>query len=152
VEGFIDRLASLLRSLFAEDGRTSEGHTSEGRGSGATGERFRDPDLREAWEELDEYMATGSNDAAGTRTGRQSTRPRPPVDEALRPDYANLEVPFGSDIEMVRKSYKSLMLKYHPDKHAGDPEKQRIALEITKKINESFERIRARHEGGARSS
>ena len=57
---------------------------------------------------------------------------------------------FPFDIEMVRKSYKSLMLKYHPDKHAGDPQKQRIALEITKKINESFERIRARHEGGAR--
>jgi curved DNA-binding protein CbpA len=39
------------------------------------------------------------------------------------------------------------MMKYHPDKHAGDPEKQKIALEITKKVNESFERIRARTEG-----
>ena len=151
MEGFIDRLAGLLRSLFADEGRSSEGRGS-GTGPGAGGARYRDPDLQDAWEELDQYMSTGSNDAAGARAGRQSPRPRRPVDESLRPDYANLEVPFGSDIETVRKSYKSLMLKYHPDKHAGDPKKQRIALEITKKINESFERIRARHEGGARSS
>ena len=153
MEGFIDRLAGLLRSLFADEGRSSEGRgggTGAGVGPGPGGERYRDPDLQDAWEELDDFMATGSNRAAGARAERQSPRPRRPVDESLRPDYANLEVPFGSDIEMVRKSYKSLMLKYHPDKHAGDPQKQRIALEITKKINESFERIRARHEGGAR--
>jgi curved DNA-binding protein CbpA len=77
---------------------------------------------------------------------------RPPVDESLRQDYANLEVPFAADIDTVRRSYKALMLKYHPDKHGGDPQKQKIALEITKKINESFERIRAGHEGGTRSS
>jgi curved DNA-binding protein CbpA len=40
-----------------------------------------------------------------------------------------------------------LMLKYHPDRHAGDPQKQRLALEIAKKINQSFERIRSNHEG-----
>jgi len=86
----------------------------------------------------------------GTRAGRNRPRPGVPPTNPLRPDYANLEVPFGSDIETVRTSYKSLMLKYHPDKHAGDPDRQKIALEITKKVNESFERIRARHEGGAR--
>ena len=71
------------------------------------------------------------------------------MDESLRQDYANLEVPFGSDIDTVRRSYKALMLKYHPDKHGGNAQEQKIALEITKKINESFERIRARNEGGS---
>jgi DnaJ-domain-containing protein 1 len=141
VDTFIDKLADLLRSLMGEGGKPSSGRPAAS----------PDPDLRDAWNELDDFMKGGT----GARTGRpnagesrQSSRPAQPADESLRPDYANLEVPFGADIETVRRSYKSLMLKYHPDKHSGDPEQHRIALEITKKINESFERIRSRHSQG----
>jgi hypothetical protein len=142
VEGFIDRLAGLLKGLFAE----SKGGRSP-TGARADPGRHPDPDVQEAWEELDEFMRGGTKASEGPRRERYSSPPpRPPADESLRQDYTNLEVPFGADIETVRASYKRLMLKYHPDKHAGDPEKQRIALEITKKVNESFERIRARNE------
>ena len=144
MEGFIDRLAEFLKSLFGD-----EGGPTRGRGSESAGTRFRDPDLQDAWEELDDYMRAGAATESEGRTRRQSARPRRPVDESLRQDYANLEVPFGADMDTVRKSYKKLVLKYHPDRHAGNPEKQRAALEITKKINQSFERIRAQHEGGA---
>ncbi len=143
MDGFIDRLAEFLKTLFRDE-RAGGGPRPAG------GTRFQDPDLQDAWEELDDYMRTGT-DQPRQDEGRQSRR-REPVDESLRQDYANLEVPFGSDIETVKKSYKALMLRYHPDKHGGDPQKQKLALEITKKINESFERIRARHEGGSRSS
>lgn len=149
MEGFIDRLAGLLKSLFSEDRGPREGRTAPGGQA-----RHADPDLQDAWQELDEFMRTGSNDRARTRgsdrtgSSRASPPPRQSPDESLRQDYANLEVPFGADIDAVRRSYKSLMMKYHPDKHAGDPEKQKIALEITKKVNESFERIRTRTEGG----
>ncbi|MGA2975603.1 MAG: J domain-containing protein [Spirochaetia bacterium] len=138
MEGFIDRLADFLRSLLGSDGEPSRGGAQ-----GAESAHFRDPDLQDAWEELDDYMRTGKSDP---KRNRESPRARRPVDESLRQDYANLEVPFGADIETVRKSYKTLILKYHPDKFAGDPQKQKVALEITKKINESFERIRSRHE------
>jgi DnaJ-domain-containing protein 1 len=138
---FIDRLAGFLRDLL--------GDTTRERPSRSSG--YQDPDLRDAWEELDDYMRGGTGErtqARGQRSGRQESGGiRPPADESLRQDYANLEVPFGADIETVRKSYKTLILRYHPDKHAGDPEKQRIALEITKKVNQSFEKIRSRHEG-----
>ena len=147
MDGFIDRLYELWKSLFGNEGEKERPGASEG---GDRGRAAGDPDFQEAWEELDEYMRTGSNRArsnraAGSRDGPGPERPRP-VDESLRQDYANLEVPFGADIDEVRRSYKRLMLKYHPDKHAGDPEKQKLALEITKKINESFERIRSRQE------
>lgn len=122
MDGFIDRLSELLRSLFGGGEETA----------------VRDPDLDAAWEELDDFMGTAEG------KNRRSSPPAPPGDENLRRDYANLEVPFGADIEEVKRSYKTLILRYHPDKHAGDPEKQRIALEISKKINESFERIRKR--------
>lgn len=134
MEGFIDRLAELLKALFGNE--QDRPRT----------QRPIDPDVQAAWEELDEYMRTGANRSAGARDRSEARAPRPP-DESLRGDYANLEVPFGADINEVRASYKRLMLKYHPDKHAGDPEKQRLALEIAKKINQSFERIRNHQEG-----
>jgi len=142
MDGFIDKFAEFLRSLFSDGERTPGGRTQAGESG-----RFRDPDLQSAWEELDDYMR-GTEKGAGPGPRDKGTgRARPPVDESLRPDYANLEVPFGADMATVMKSYKSLILKYHPDKHAGDPEKQKIALDITKRINESYERIRSRQEG-----
>ena len=143
MDGFIDRLAELWKSLF---GSANEPDQRPGDRSSSSGEHMSDPDFRAAWEELNEYIRTGSSRPRDEGAGRRARAPRSP-DESLRQDYANLEVPFGADIEDVRASYKRLMLKYHPDKHAGNPEKQRLALEIAKKINQSFERIRNHQEG-----
>ncbi len=135
---FIDRFAEILKSLL-RDGE--ERRESPGAGNG-----FFDPDVSEAWEELEEYLRTGkSGEKQGAWGKRENAgRMRGPRDEDLRQDYANLEVPFGADVEDVLKAYKTLILRYHPDKHSQDPEKQRMATEITKKINGSFERIRSR--------
>jgi DnaJ-domain-containing protein 1 len=146
MKGFTDRLAEFLRSILGSDG--IDGNATAQPRSRAS-ERFADPDLQEAWNELDDYMNTGR------KTPRESARERArspggarqQPDESLRPDYVNLEVPFGADAETVRRSYKTLMMRYHPDTFAGNPEKQRVALEITKKINQSFEKIRNSHEG-----
>ena len=161
MDGFIDKFAEFLRSLFSDDngtstGRARGGEKSAGYGSTRSGNtpyvggeeaRFRDPDVQSAWEELDDYMRGAQKDAGSGPRQNQSRRQQRPVDESLRPDYANLEVPFGADMAKVMASYKSLILKYHPDKHAGDPEKQKIALDITKRINQSYERIRSRQGG-----
>jgi len=147
---FTDRLADFLRSLMGGDGDEA-GRPASPSGAGSR-QRFVDPDLQEAWKELDDYMNTGREtprsdprEQARSSTGQQA---RP--DESLRQDYVNLEVPFGAPLEDVKSSYKRLVMRYHPDKFAGNPEKQRDALEITKKINQSFERIRSSHEGRAR--
>ena len=137
MEGFIDKLAGILRGLFG-----CEEIGAEKRPPGNA--RFTDPDIADAWEELDDFLSTGAEEGRWAR-GNRARGPSPnrsSVDEALRRDYANLEVPFGADIDEVKKAYKTLILRYHPDKHSDDPERQRIALEITKKINESFERIK----------
>ncbi len=55
--------------------------------------------------------------------------------------YAALEIPYGSDLETVRQAYKRLMKKYHPDRHARDPEKQRVATEVVKQINHAYSEI-----------
>ena len=143
MDGFIDRFAGFLRSLFSEDSRSAGGQARR-----AEETRFRDPDVQNAWEELDDYMRGTTRETGDGRGERESAGQQRPVEESLRIDYANLEVPFGADMAKVMKSYKSLILKYHPDKHAGDQEKQKIALDITKRINQSYERIRSRHHSG----
>ena len=148
MDSIIDRLAAVLRSLLGGGETRSSPPPGE-----ASKQRFTDPDLAEAWEELEDYMNRGSGAAAkedtnARRDGRRQARtPRRTPGESLRQDYANLEVPFGADIEEVRKAYRTLILRYHPDKHGGNTESQSVALEITKKINESFERIRAFSDG-----
>jgi DnaJ-domain-containing protein 1 len=125
-------------------------------------------DFEEAWEELNQFLLhsdepfyrrpraeplrgnyTNRDSSYGSyRTYTRAHRPepaRPDPQEHLRQDYANLELPFKSDLETVKKQYKSLLRKYHPDRFAQDPEKYRYATEVTKKLNESFHRIKEYH-------
>lgn len=63
------------------------------------------------------------------------------IDPKIAGYYANLEIPYGSDLETVRRAWRKLVAMYHPDKFAGDPEKQRIATELTKGINRAYEEL-----------
>lgn len=53
--------------------------------------------------------------------------------------YNALEIPVGSSWEDIRTAYKSAMKKYHPDRFANDPEKQKIAQTLAQKINEAYQ-------------
>lgn len=116
-------------------------------------------DFEEAWEELNRFLLHPEESfyrrpraeplRGYTQTDYRKAfyeTPKPDPQEHLRQDYANLEVPFKSDLDTVKKQYKKLLRKYHPDRFAQDPEKYRSATEITKKLNESFQRIREYHE------
>lgn len=52
--------------------------------------------------------------------------------------YAALEVPAGSDFATVRKAYRTLMRKYHPDHHTESPAKQKAANEVAQRLTESY--------------
>jgi DnaJ-domain-containing protein 1 len=94
---------------------------------------------RRAREEVDELL------------GGKRTRPTPPPrrppprtaagDDAIRRAYASLEVPAGSDFETVRKSYRRLMRKYHPDLHGGTPEKSRAATDLTQRLTQAYKTL-----------
>lgn len=66
------------------------------------------------------------------------------VDPELARFYANLEVPYGSDLETVTKSWKRLLRQYHPDMHSDDPEKQQIANQLVQELNRSYEELKKR--------
>jgi len=85
-------------------------------------------------------------DVLGGRTRRSTPPPRTPPrtaagDDALRKAYAALEIPAGSDFETVRKSYRRLMRKYHPDLHGGTPEKHRAATDLTQRLTQAYKTL-----------
>ena len=136
-----DRLGDLIRTILDDD---TEGDASGPNGSGRAPYR-NDPEMRQAWEELERYM---NEDPPQTRA-RPSASQRPgraPVSETLRKDFRNLEVPFGAPLADVRQSYKRLMTAFHPDRHSADPDRFRTATEVTKKLNQSFQRIKSYYE------
>ncbi|MEM1204759.1 MAG: J domain-containing protein [Acidobacteriota bacterium] len=60
--------------------------------------------------------------------------------------YANLEVPYGSDLETVTRAWKRLVRDYHPDRHAQDPGRQEDATELLKGLNHAYDQLRRRLE------
>jgi DnaJ-domain-containing protein 1 len=137
MDKFFDRLGDLILALLGSNSGRSSSYD------------LRDPDMREALEELDAYLESGAPGPGGfgdrsyeQHSGEERSRFKPEtVDENLRRDYATLEVPFAAPLTDVRKSYKQLLHKYHPDRFSGDAEKQALATEVTQRLNEAFARI-----------
>ena len=50
--------------------------------------------------------------------------------------YKNLGIPRNADQSQIKKAFKKLSLKYHPDKNKDDPKK---AEEMFQKIVEAYE-------------
>jgi DnaJ-domain-containing protein 1 len=76
----------------------------------------------------------------------------PPIgDKRLRELYAQLEVPYGAGFEEVKKSFRRLMRKYHPDLHAGNPQKQKTATQLTMSLTQAYNELEQHLTGGRRS-
>ena len=119
--------------------------------------RGGDSDEAEAWEELNDYLGEGSSSRFNPGAGRTSSGPRRGPTQSARPsgppqslkkDFANLELPFGATLEQSRAAHRKLIRAYHPDRHATNPDKYRIANEITQRINYSYQRIKQYYEHG----
>ncbi|MFO0729121.1 MAG: J domain-containing protein [Myxococcota bacterium] len=55
--------------------------------------------------------------------------------------YANLELPYGAPLDEVKAAYRRLMRSYHPDHHANDPERQRLATELSQQLRVAYEAL-----------
>lgn len=113
-------------------------------------------DDQATWDEVERAAAEGSGRyrTTGRRTtGRRPTAAPPPAgqrraapapgrDSRLAQLYAQLECPYGADLDVVRKRYRALMLKYHPDMHSGNPEKQRLATELSQRLTGAYNELR----------
>jgi DnaJ-domain-containing protein 1 len=113
---------------------------------------------KEAWEEVEQavkngtgrYRTTGRRStgtyrratgfgAGGRRTSTSTSQTRDP---RLAQLYAQLECPYGADLTAVRKAYRAMMRKYHPDMHSGNPDKQRVATELSQRLTMAYNELR----------
>ena len=86
----------------------------------------------------------GSSTGSGSRRRPEFRRAGSDEGNAVRRAYAALEVPPGSDFETVRRAYRAMMRKYHPDLHTSTPEKQKAANEIAQKLTDSYKLLEKR--------
>ena len=79
----------------------------------------------------------------GSRRPHTGHRRTESEEKTIHDYYANLEVPFDSDLETTRKAYRRLMRKYHPDNYADDPEQEAMATRLSQELSVAFEAIKS---------
>jgi hypothetical protein len=90
-------------------------------------------------------MEAAARSRGSARKKQEKDPPRrAPVGEArarqlrLQSLYAMLGATPGADLEVVKKSYRALMQKHHPDRHAGDREAERLASDQAARISAAY--------------
>lgn len=72
------------------------------------------------------------------RPAKAPSQPRSPQEQQVTQYYANLELRPGATLEEVRRAYRDLMKRYHPDKHLGDPERHKAATELAQSLTRAY--------------
>ena len=68
-------------------------------------------------------------------------RDAPTQDNKLAQYYANFNVPYGTDIDTVKREWRRLLKKCHPDLCTNDPVKMEMATELTIKLNTAYREL-----------
>jgi DnaJ-domain-containing protein 1 len=84
--------------------------------------------------------SAGGSSSSQYNTGAGSARaPRPGTKDAeLAEWYKILDLGPGADMSQIKTSYRQLMRKYHPDMHAGSPQKQKAATELSMRVTTAY--------------
>lgn len=89
-----------------------------------------------------EWKGGGNTHGYGNTDDRKNAqRERDVGNSRLEQYYTNLEVPYDSDLDTVKRSWKRLLKKCHPDLYANDPSKHETAHDLTSKLNEAYREI-----------
>jgi DnaJ-domain-containing protein 1 len=83
--------------------------------------------------------AGGAGGATGSTGARSGRPPRPGSHDAQIAEwYRVLDLSPGAEISQIKTSYRQLMRKYHPDMHAGNPQRQKAATELSMKVTAAY--------------
>lgn len=97
----------------------------------------------DAWKEVEDTLRGSRYRSSRQSQKRSYQRSRQSVSGSTTAHlYAQLECPVGADIDTVRKQYRKLMRKYHPDVHSGDAQKQKLATELSQKLTAAYNELR----------
>ena len=107
-----------------------------------TQQRAQEAAFEEAKRQAYAEANTSTGSRARTGSGRSKRRgPRMPSfrkKDELAKHYETLNLSYGADFAEVKKAFRSLMRKYHPDMHSGSPDKQKAASELTKQLTAAY--------------
>lgn len=121
--------AQLARDLEEMDANENSAHRA-GAAAGRAARRVKDR-AEEAWDRAFEAAR-----AQSARAGQ----PMPTMDPRLMRLRWLRTLELGADAseDDIRRAYRKLMRKYHPDRFASDPEKYKAATEVARKITEAY--------------
>jgi DnaJ-domain-containing protein 1 len=91
---------------------------------------------------MKDQAARGSSTAGSSSSSGSSSSGRPPrpgsTEAQLAEWYRILDLGPGADMAQIKSSYRQLMRKYHPDMHAGNPQKQKAANELSMRVTTAY--------------
>ncbi len=67
--------------------------------------------------------------------------PEPAVDPSLVRWYVRLDLSPGADLAAVKTAYRSQVLRFHPDRFADEPDKQRDAETVVRALTEAYDAL-----------
>jgi DnaJ-domain-containing protein 1 len=85
------------------------------------------------------YSSSYSSSSSSSGSTGSSRPPRPgSMDAQLADWYRQLDLQPGADMAQIKSSYRQLMRKYHPDMHAGNPQRQKAATELSMRVTAAY--------------
>ncbi len=85
------------------------------------------------------YTSSSSTGSSSSSSDSYSRPPRPGSSEAKAAEwYRILDLQPGADMAQIKTAYRQLMRKYHPDMHAGNPQKQKAATELSMRVTTAY--------------
>ena len=139
----IAKLAGASAEARAERARQAADRARKVKGERETREANARRAADEAFRRIKEQAARGggstssSSSSSGGSSGHR-TKPRSSGDAQVAEWYKTLNLSPGADLAEVKSAYRQLMRKYHPDMHAGNPQKQKAATELSMKVTTAY--------------
>ena len=84
---------------------------------------------------------TGRSTWSESKQAQNEQNATPRQDPSLAVYYANLEIPYGSDISTAKKAWKNMMKQYHPDLHSSDPKQRKVANELCAELTRAYQEL-----------
>ncbi len=84
------------------------------------------------------WTPPGAGSSSSSSSG-SARAPRPGTKDAEVAEwYRVLDLSPGADMAQIKTSYRQLMRKYHPDMHAGNPQKMKAATELSMRVTTAY--------------
>ncbi len=99
--------------------------------------RKKEEELRQRREARDQRKASGDYGKQYQKRS-YSTKRKPTAKEKEKKAFKDLELTPTSDFKVIKKQYRKLMKKYHPDRQQDD-KKRKAAEKVTAKLNQAYD-------------